>query len=110
MSSPTSKGVAVITGAAQGIGKAIALRLADDGFDVAINDISLDAKLTKLREVQAEIIQKGRRCGIFPGDVSNEEDVKRMVESVVHTLGGLDVVNHLPTTSINHTDCSRERW
>ncbi|SJK99226.1 related to Diacetyl reductase [(S)-acetoin forming] [Armillaria ostoyae] len=112
MSSPTSKGVAVVTGAAQGIGKAIALRLADDGFDVAINDISLDAKITKLREVQAEIIQKGRRCSIFPGDVSNEEDVKRMVEGAVHTLGGLDVMvanaGVCPTASV--LDYTVEQW
>ncbi len=95
MSTP-SKGVAVVTGAAQGIGKAIALRLADDGFDVAVNDISLDAKIIKLQEVQAEIIEKGRRCGVFPGDVSNEEDVKSMVEGVVDMLGGLDVVRYRP--------------
>ncbi|KAK0486685.1 short chain oxidoreductase [Armillaria luteobubalina] len=92
MLSPASKGVAMVTGSAQGIGKAIALRLADDGFDVAINDISLDVKINKLTEVKAEIIQKGRQCGIFPGDVSNEEDVKRIVEGVVNTLGGLDVM------------------
>jgi len=112
MSSPISKGVAVVTGAAQGIGKAIALRLADDGFDVAINDISLDAKLTKLREVQAEIIEKGRQCGVFPGDVSNEEHVKHMVESVVHTLGGLDVMvanaGVCPTASV--LDYTVEQW
>ncbi len=110
MSSPTPKGVAVVTGAAQGIGKAIALRLADDGFDVAVNDIALDVKITKLQEVQAEIIQKGRQCGVFPGDVSNEEDVKSMVEGVVDTLGGLDVVSHPSTTGVNHTDRSLERW
>ncbi|PBK86211.1 short chain oxidoreductase [Armillaria gallica] len=112
MSSPISKGVAIVTGAAQGIGKAIALRLADDGFDVAINDISLDAKLTKLREVQAEIVEKGRRCSVFPGDVSNEEHVKHMVESVVHTLGGLDVMvanaGVCPTASV--LDYTVEQW
>ncbi len=96
MSNPTSKGVAVVTGAAQGIGRAIALRLADDGFDVAIIDIALDVKIAKLQEAQAEITEKGRRCGVFPGDVSNEEDVKSIVEGVVNTLGGLDVVSYYP--------------
>ncbi|KAK0430412.1 hypothetical protein EV421DRAFT_1912932 [Armillaria borealis] len=91
MSSPTSKGVAVVTGAAQGIGKAITLRLAGDGSDIA-----------------AEIIEKGRQCGVFPGDVSNEEDVKSMVEGVVNTLGGLDVMianaGVCPTASVlNYT-------
>ncbi|KAK0218608.1 NAD(P)-binding protein [Armillaria nabsnona] len=112
MSTPASKGVAVVTGAAQGIGKAIALRLADDGFDVAINDISLDAKITKLQEVQAEIIQRGRRCGIFPGDVSNEEEVKRMVKGVVDTLGGLDVMvaNAGVCTTASVLDYTVEQW
>ncbi|KAK0193188.1 hypothetical protein F5146DRAFT_1029497 [Armillaria mellea] len=112
MSSPASKGVAVVTGAAQGIGKAIALRLADDGFDVAVNDIPLDGKITKLQEVQAEIIQKGRRCGVFTGDISKEEDVKRMVEGVVSTLGGLDVMvanaGVCPTASV--LDYTVEQW
>ncbi|KAK0193183.1 NAD-binding protein [Armillaria mellea] len=112
MSSPTSKGVAIVTGSAQGIGKAIALRLADDGFDIAINDISVNAKLTKLRAVQAEIMQKGRRCGIFPGDVSNEEDVKRIVDGIVNTLGGLDVMvanaGVCPTGSV--LDYTVEQW
>ncbi|KAK0218618.1 hypothetical protein EDD85DRAFT_780825 [Armillaria nabsnona] len=112
MSSPTPKGVAVVTGAAQGIGKAIALRLADDGLDVAVNDIALDVKITKLQEVQTEIIQKGCQCGVFPGDVSNEEDVKSMVEGVVDTLGGLDVMvanaGVFPTASV--LDYTVDQW
>ncbi|KAK0207578.1 hypothetical protein IW262DRAFT_1419483 [Armillaria fumosa] len=112
MSSSASKGVAIITGSAQGIGKAIALRLADDGFDVAINDIPLDGKIAKLHDVQAEIIEKGRRCGVFPGDISKEEDVKSMVEGVVNTLGGLDVMvanaGVCPTASV--LDYTVEQW
>ncbi|KAK0207587.1 NAD-binding protein [Armillaria fumosa] len=80
---PPSKGIAVVTGATQGIGNAIDLRLAYDGFDVFINDIALEAKITELRGVQAEIIEKGRRRGVVSGDVSNEEDVKDMIEVTV---------------------------
>ncbi len=65
-------------------------------FDVAVNDVTLDTKINKLREVETEIIEKGRQCGVFPGDVSNEEDVKSVVEGVVNTLGGLDVVSYHP--------------
>ncbi|KAK0185416.1 hypothetical protein F5146DRAFT_1227819 [Armillaria mellea] len=88
----SAKGVAVVTGAAQGIGKAIALRLADDGFDVAVNDLPLPDKIAKLKEVEEEIIRKGRRSAIFPGDVSSDIDVKGMVEGTVNMLGGLDVM------------------
>ncbi len=111
MSTPTSKAVTVITSAAQGIGKAIALRLAYNGFNVAVNDISLDVKITKLQEVQAEIIEKGCWCGVFPADVSNEENVKSMVKGVIDTLGGLDVVSYHPQllwTVLNLTEDGSE--
>ncbi|KAJ7150542.1 hypothetical protein C8R43DRAFT_496051 [Mycena crocata] len=91
MSSPSeTKGTALITGAAQGIGHAIALRLAADGFDVALNDIA--SKTTQLEAVKAEIIATGRRAAIFSGDVSVESEVRDMVSATVDSFGGLDVM------------------
>ncbi|KAJ6545399.1 acetoin reductase family protein [Mycena capillaripes] len=90
MSAPQFKGIAVVTGAAQGIGRAIALRLAGDGFDVALNDIA--SKSALLDGVKAEIIALGRRSATFCGDVSVDADVKAMVDGVVAALGGLDVM------------------
>ncbi|KIK54410.1 hypothetical protein GYMLUDRAFT_232112 [Collybiopsis luxurians FD-317 M1] len=85
-----SKGFAFITGSAQGIGKAIALRLAKDGFDIAINDIP--SKNAQLKDVEKEIQVLGRKTGIFAGDVSNEESVKGMIEGAVKHFGSnLDV-------------------
>ncbi|KAH7930784.1 NAD(P)-binding protein [Leucogyrophana mollusca] len=89
MSSET-KGTAIVTGAAQGIGRSIALRLASDGFDVALNDLA--AKKPQLDEVSQEIIEKGRRTVVVCADVSVEEDVKGMVDTVVQELGGVDVM------------------
>ncbi|KAI0067057.1 acetoin reductase family protein [Artomyces pyxidatus] len=86
----SSKGVALITGAARGIGRAIALRLADDGFDVAINDLSDSAE--ELKEVADELETKGRRVHTFFGDVSQEQDVIDMIKSVVDALGSLNVM------------------
>ncbi|KAJ7607218.1 hypothetical protein FB45DRAFT_1040486 [Roridomyces roridus] len=65
----SSKGIALVTGAAQGIGRAIALRLADDGFDVAVNDISASAELQNLVK---EIRQRGRASSIHTADVSQD--------------------------------------
>ncbi|PBK94926.1 NAD(P)-binding protein [Armillaria gallica] len=82
--------VAIVTGAGQGIGKAIALRLADDGFDVAINDLPRKSEALKL--LSAEISAKGRRSCIIPADVSVEEEVEIMMTKVVTELGRLDVM------------------
>ncbi|KAJ7677882.1 acetoin reductase family protein [Mycena polygramma] len=85
-----SKGIALVTGAARGIGKATALRLADDGFDVAVNDIPGEADA--LRLVESEIKGKGRASSSHLADVSIEEEVKAMVEDVVRIHDGLDVM------------------
>ena len=84
-----SKGVALITGAARGIGRAIALRLADDGYDVAVNDLPGTSELDEVVEV---IVKKGRRAIATPGDVSDESAIVDMIQSTVKTLGSLDVV------------------
>ncbi|OAL29715.1 hypothetical protein AYO20_09099 [Fonsecaea nubica] len=82
--------VAIVTGSSRGIGRAIALQLADDGMDVALNDI--EAQLPQLQAVQAEIEQKGRKTSTFVADVSNEEQVEKMVADVVSEFGELNVM------------------
>jgi NAD(P)-dependent dehydrogenase (short-subunit alcohol dehydrogenase family) len=82
--------VALVTGAARGIGRAIALRLADDGFNVAVNDLP---NTPELNEVLQEIENKGRRSLAIPADVSLESEVVKMIQEVVQNLGSLDVVS-----------------
>ncbi len=77
--------VALVTGAGQGIGRAIALRLASDGFDVALND--LQANEANLVSALAAIEAVGRKgCYIF-ADVSQETEVEEMISKVVEELG-----------------------
>ena len=83
--------VAIVTGSSKGIGRAIALRLANDGFDVVIND--LPSLSDKLQDVQKEIVALDRKCVIAIADVSKEEEVKELVAKAVNELGGLDVVS-----------------
>jgi len=81
--------VALVTGAARGMGRAIALRLADDGLDVAVNDL---ANTPELDEVVREIESRGRRSIAVPADVSVEQEVENIINKVVHKMGSLDVM------------------
>lgn len=88
-----SKGIALITGAGQGIGRSISLRLAADGFDIGLSDIPTNK--SNLEEVAREITRTyaGRKACVLLADVTVEDDVRKMVDGVVTELGGLDVVS-----------------
>ena len=81
--------VALVTGGGTGLGKEISLQLARAGADVAINYTKsvADAEATA-----SEIEALGRRAMIVRADVSKEAEVKAMVEAVVKTLGGVDLL------------------
>lgn len=89
MTTPTSR-VAIVTGAAQGIGRAIALRLADDGLDVAVSDLASQNAL--LETLATEIRAKGKKSIVVVADVAIEKEVQNLVQKTVADLGGLDVV------------------
>lgn len=73
-----------------GIGYAVAIRLAQDGLNVAINDIV--SKREKIDAVVDEIRALGRESVAVPADVGSETEVKAMVDQTVAALGALDVV------------------
>ncbi len=82
--------VAIITGSARGIGAAIALRLAKDGFDIALNDIS--EKSFENNDIMEQIKAQGVKCEKFIADVSNSSQVEIMVKAVKELFGSIDVL------------------
>ena len=85
----SQKRVALVTGAARGIGRAIALRLASDGIDVAVNDIDTSGALQKVAE---DIQALGGRSVAIVADITVEEQVERLIRDVAQKLGSLDIV------------------
>lgn len=82
--------VALISGAGQGIGRAIAVRFAQEGAAVAIFDVDEEAGA----EAVAEVEGLGGRALFVPGDVSREEDCQRVAAAAVDRFGALHVVVH----------------
>ncbi|MBE7619322.1 acetoin reductase [Komagataeibacter sp. FXV2] len=80
--------VAVVTGAAQGIGRGIALRLAREGADVALVDMNAD----RLAQVRGEITALGRRAIALTADISVREQVFAIVTQAMEQLGDVDVM------------------
>ncbi len=89
--------VAIVTGAARGIGAAIARRLADDGLAVAVLDLDADA----CRPVVDHIVDAGGRAVAIGADVANEEAVAAAVDQVTAELGA-------PTVVVNNAGVLRD--
>jgi len=80
--------VALVTGAAQGIGRGIALLLARNGADIVVSDINLE----KAEETAKEIRAIGPKATAVKVDVSNLSDVERMVEAIIEKLAKIDIL------------------
>ena len=81
--------VALITGATRGIGKEIALELAENGFDIAVNCRRKDDSLEELRK---EIEKDGVRCEFVEAEVAHLEQGEAMVKDTIEKFGRIDVL------------------
>jgi 3-oxoacyl-[acyl-carrier protein] reductase len=80
--------VAIVTGGAQGIGRAIAEVLVEAGADVAVTDVNIE----RARATAGELAQEGRRVTAIAADVRDGEQVAAMVTQVQTELGRVDVL------------------
>lgn len=87
--------VAIVTGASRGIGKALAIRLAREGADVAIaakSEQSTEKLPGSIHETAAEIRAIGRRAIAIPTDVRDENAIRNMVDRTAAELGRVDIL------------------
>ncbi|CAA7601109.1 Short-chain dehydrogenase/reductase, conserved site [Acididesulfobacillus acetoxydans] len=80
--------VALITGAKEGIGKAVAIAFAAEGADVAL----VSRSITRADEVVREVEQRGRRACVVQTDVARQDSVQAMVAQVKAELGPIDIL------------------
>jgi NAD(P)-dependent dehydrogenase (short-subunit alcohol dehydrogenase family) len=101
--------VALVTGAARGIGEGIAEVFAQEGADVALNDIEIGQRA---EDVAARIRCKGRRAITVPADVANRAQVEAMVDRVWAELGPIDILvnNAGIETIVPFLDLTDDQW
>ena len=95
---------ALITGASRGLGRAIALRFAGEGCDVALNYVTETGRdnAAEAAAVAAEVEALGRRAVCLEADVSDAEAVRAMVANAIAALGKLDIL-------VNNAGITRDR-
>ena len=80
---------ALVTGAARGIGKAVALRLAEEGANIAFTDLVIDENG---KATEAEIAAKGVKCVGYPSNAANFAETEEVVKKVHEDFGSIDIL------------------
>jgi len=100
--------IALVTGCGSGIGKAIALGLAKEGVDIAVNDVNQQ----NAEGTAAEVRTLGSRAMVVLANVADESEVKKMANRITMAWGGIDIlVNNAGATShLLIEDMDKEEW
>ncbi|PHQ39550.1 short chain dehydrogenase [Halorubrum persicum] len=100
---------AIVTGASSGIGRATALRFAEEGANVVVADIAPDAG----RETVDQIADAGGDATFVTVDVADPSSVEEMVDAAVETYGSLDIAHNnagILTDFVETTEVTAEKW
>lgn len=81
--------VVLVTGSSRGIGRSIAVKFAKEGANVVINYKNNEKEAETITEI---ISSYGRECICIKADVSKEDEVKSMIEEIIHKFGHLDIL------------------
>jgi 3-oxoacyl-[acyl-carrier protein] reductase len=101
------KKVALVIGGTGGIGKATCLKLASDGFDVAIH---YHNNQKNAEEIKASIEKNGKYARIYKADISSEVDVKDMIEHIIRNFGKITAMVNCSTIKIANIRFSSMEW
>ena len=101
---------ALVIGARRNMGKAFALGLAEAGADVAVSDVNLESG--QLQTVADEIQKMGRNSLALKADISNQEDVKKLVKKVIKEFGTIDILMNVAVMyhSRSMVDLDEDSW
>ena len=98
-------GTAIVTGASGGIGRAVARRLAHDGFAVVVG---YAGRANTAEETVTEIVELGGRAAPVQADVASAADVERLFRTAMDTFGPVDVVVHCAGSSKGDDEKARQ--
>ena len=101
---------ALVVGARRNMGKGFALGLAEAGADVAVTDVNIESG--QLQAVADEIQQMGCKSLALKADISSQEEVKKLVDSVVQEFGTIDILMNVAVMyhSKSVIDLDEESW
>jgi NAD(P)-dependent dehydrogenase (short-subunit alcohol dehydrogenase family) len=105
---------AIVTGAGgiRGIGRGVAIAMAEAGADVAVCDINVKGETFDLEDTAEEVRKRGRRALAVQTDVTKESDVANLVNKVVKEFGTIDILANVAGMSIHvpFRETTREQW
>jgi 3-oxoacyl-[acyl-carrier protein] reductase len=81
--------IALITGANRGIGRAIALKMGEQGADIAFTDLAID---DNTRSLEAELTEMGVKAKGFASDASNYKDTEEVIQQIIEVFATIDIL------------------